>query len=74
MNIIYVTMGSLYKPCFDTFIKNKHELSNTGFYVSDKFFFQKHYINDCSVKYLKEWDLTEILSALNLNTKLIIYL
>lgn len=64
-------MGSSYKPFYDVYLRNKHIFNNTGFYVSDKFFFKKQNIIDNSIRYLKEWNITEKLSTFELNTELI---
>jgi hypothetical protein len=71
MNIIYVTMGSSYNPFYDVYLRNKHIFKNTGFYVSDKFFFNKQNKFDDSISYLKEWTITEKLSTVELNIDLI---
>ena len=66
MNIIFVTMGAMYKPYFDVYNNLKSDIDKIGFYVSDKFYFEKNKRNDSHVKYLKEWEITEQL----FNTKI----
>jgi hypothetical protein len=71
VNVIFVTMGVAYSPFIDVYKKLAPKISNVGFYVSDKFYFEKNFINDCSVKYLKEWELTEQLDNIKIDRKLI---
>ena len=46
MNIIFVTMGAIYKPYFDVYKNLESKIGNIGFYVSDKFYFEKNEQND----------------------------
>lgn len=71
MNIIFVTMGSMYKPYFDVYKNLENDIKNVGIYVSDKFYFEKNKQNDDRVKYLKEWDITEQLFNTKIDKKLI---
>lgn len=71
MNVIFVTMGSMYTPYLDTYFSIKDKLDKVGFYVSDKFFFEKNFKSDEKVKYLKEWEITEKLSETPIDRELI---
>jgi len=67
MNIIFVTMGSMYKPYFDAYQLIKDQTNNVGFYVSNKVYFGKNKQDDDRVQYLKEWEITEKLSRIKIN-------
>lgn len=66
MNIIFVTMASMYKPYFDAYKNINKDIEKVGFYVSDKNYFEKIQQVDDSALYLKEWEITKTL----FNTKL----
>lgn len=70
MNIIFVTMGSGYSPYYDTYKKLSSSINKVGFYVSDKFHFEKYFI-DNEIDYLKEWELTEQLNNTKIDFNLI---
>lgn len=71
MNIIFVTMGAMYKPYFDTYKSLENNIDKIGFYVSDKFYFEKNKQSDDKIQYLKEWDLTEQLDTIKLDKQLV---
>ena len=70
MNVIFVTMGSLYKPFYDTYLNLSPHINKASFYVSDKFHFEK-FSNDDDLEYLKEWELTEKLNNTEVDFHLI---
>ena len=58
MNIVFVTMGSMYQVYHDAYNEIKDKFDNVGFYVSDISNFKKNYREGSKVQYLKEWELT----------------
>ena len=71
MNIMFVTMGAIYTPYFEVYKNLEADIDNIGFYVSDKFHFEKNIKKDSKVKYLKEWELSEQLANIKIDKKLI---
>lgn len=61
MNIVFITMGSMYQVYYDAYNEIKDKFDNVGFYVSDISNFKKNFRNDEKVQYLKEWELTNSL-------------
>lgn len=61
MNVIFVTMGSMYQVYYDAYNEIKDKFDNVGFYVSDVSNFNKNFRDDKNIRYLKEWELTSSL-------------
>ncbi|KLE11780.1 hypothetical protein AF80_00080 [Aliarcobacter butzleri L355] len=67
MNIVFVTMGSMYQVYYDAYNEMKDKFDNVGFYVSDVSNFKKNFRDDDKVQYLKEWELTTNLQDIMIN-------
>jgi len=67
MNAIFVTMGSMYRAYFDAYQNIEEEIDRVGFYVSDRYYFEKNRGDDDSVVYLKEWEIVDELSKVKLS-------
>jgi hypothetical protein len=67
MNVIFVTMGSMYKPYFDAYQNISKDIDTVGFYVSDRYYFESNKRDDDRVSYLKEWEITQRISEIEVN-------
>ena len=54
MNVIFVTMGAGYSPFIDVYKKLAPKISNVGFYVSDKFYFEKYFMLQSFIKFFSK--------------------